>query len=240
MIGVVIVSRHPVLCEGLRVMIGSSEKIAIAGVVSSFDDSLVAESASNGAVVLADFDKSTSLKTLQGLCGRTGYRVCLLVHELAPEFLFQLREIGVAGIISMRRTQAELVHAVTVVGYGQLHFDPWFSNERLQAETVHLSPREGQLVELLTRGLKNKEIATELGITEGTVKVYLSKLFQKVGAKDRFELALSGLKNLGRTPALEPHRDSRIPSDRSVGLQTFVTRHFATRANDFERRRGAA
>ncbi len=46
------------------------------------------------------------------------------------------------------------------------------------------------------QGLKNKEIAAALGLTEGTVKVYLCKLFQKVGAKDRFELALFGLRNL--------------------------------------------
>jgi DNA-binding NarL/FixJ family response regulator len=62
---------------------------------------------------------------------------------------------------------------------------------------VPLSPRESQLVTMLTRGLKNKEICDELGLTEGTVKVYLSNLFRKSGAKDRFELALQGLKNLG-------------------------------------------
>lgn len=44
--------------------------------------------------------------------------------------------------------------------------------------------------------MKNKEIATALNISEGTVKVYLSRLFQKLGVKDRFELALYGLKNL--------------------------------------------
>ena len=49
---------------------------------------------------------------------------------------------------------------------------------------------------LLSNGLKNKEIATALNISEGTVKVYLSRLFQKLGVKDRFELALYGLKNL--------------------------------------------
>ena len=47
-----------------------------------------------------------------------------------------------------------------------------------------------------SQGLKNKEIATALTISEGTVKVYLSRLFQKLGVKDRFELALYGLKNL--------------------------------------------
>jgi len=65
----------------------------------------------------------------------------------------------------------------------------------LNSPPVHLSRRQSQLVGLLVQGLKNKEIATSLGISEGTVKAYLTTLFEKVGAKDRFELALYGLKN---------------------------------------------
>lgn len=49
---------------------------------------------------------------------------------------------------------------------------------------------------MLAQGLRNKELAYRLGITEGTVKVYLSHLYEKVGANDRFELALLALKNL--------------------------------------------
>ncbi|HSW49254.1 MAG TPA: LuxR C-terminal-related transcriptional regulator, partial [Bryobacteraceae bacterium] len=52
------------------------------------------------------------------------------------------------------------------------------------------------------QGLKNKEIAATLFISEGTVKVYLSRLFQKLGVKDRFELALFGLKNMPSGEAL--------------------------------------
>jgi Bacterial regulatory proteins, luxR family len=52
--------------------------------------------------------------------------------------------------------------------------------------------------------LKNREISTILQISEGTVKVYLSRLFQKLNVKDRFELALVGLKNLTHGPGLSP------------------------------------
>jgi len=63
--------------------------------------------------------------------------------------------------------------------------------------------RRRDLITLLAQGLKNKEIATALGLSEGTVKVYLSKLFLKLGVKDRFELALVSLRNLqyGAAPA---------------------------------------
>ena len=48
------------------------------------------------------------------------------------------------------------------------------------------------MLQLLVQGLKNKEIAASLFISEGTIKVYLSRLFNKLGVKDRFELALGG------------------------------------------------
>ena len=61
--------------------------------------------------------------------------------------------------------------------------------------TAELTPREKQLIALLAQGLRNREIADSLDITEGTVRIYLSKLYLKTGSRDRFELALLGLPN---------------------------------------------
>jgi DNA-binding NarL/FixJ family response regulator len=56
---------------------------------------------------------------------------------------------------------------------------------------VHaLSPRQQQIVALLCRGMLNKEIAHELGLTTGTVKEYMQDIFRKVGARNRVELAV--------------------------------------------------
>jgi hypothetical protein len=56
--------------------------------------------------------------------------------------------------------------------------------------------------------MKNKETATELHLSEGTVKVYLSRLFQKTGVRDRFDLALQGVRNLGMDTATSGQRSS--------------------------------
>ena len=79
------------------------------------------------------------------------------------------------------------------------------------------------MVSLLAQGLKNKEIAYAMTLSEGTVKVYLSRLFQKVGANDRFDLALYALKNLFFDPApdSEPARaagEGRLPARLSMEL----------------------
>ena len=77
--------------------------------------------------------------------------------------------------------------------------------------------------------MKNKEIAFELGITEGTVKVHLTRLYRKVGVNDRFELALFTLKNMsvhqtgGGAPAPQPAPASfETASSPGVSVPTFM------------------
>lgn len=60
-----------------------------------------------------------------------------------------------------------------------------------------LTPREQQVLELVEQGCKNREIALELGIRPGTVKIHLKHIFEKTGVRGRYGLALSGLKDRG-------------------------------------------
>ena len=53
-----------------------------------------------------------------------------------------------------------------------------------------LAPRERELIRYVRQGLRNREIAKALGVTEGTVKVYLHAIFEKLGVKNRTELAI--------------------------------------------------
>jgi DNA-binding CsgD family transcriptional regulator len=105
-------------------------------------------------------------------------------------------ELGVRGVLRKTLGPELLIKCLGKVCEGELWFDKSLTASFLSAKMVALTKRESQLVALLSQGLKNKEIASTLQISEGTVKVYLSRLFQKVGVKDRFELALYGLKNL--------------------------------------------
>jgi DNA-binding NarL/FixJ family response regulator len=57
---------------------------------------------------------------------------------------------------------------------------------------MRLTRRERQIVEAVSKGMKNKQIAEALGITPGTVKVHLMHIFEKTGARNRFQLALQG------------------------------------------------
>ena len=57
-----------------------------------------------------------------------------------------------------------------------------------------LTPREQEVAALVAKGMKNREIAESLGIATGTVKIHLMHIFEKTGIRDRFELALHGLR----------------------------------------------
>ena len=51
-----------------------------------------------------------------------------------------------------------------------------------------LTPREREVALLVARGLKNKEVALELGLSDGTVKIHLVNIFRKLGTKSRYDL----------------------------------------------------
>jgi DNA-binding NarL/FixJ family response regulator len=65
-----------------------------------------------------------------------------------------------------------------------------------------LTPREVQVMDLVERGYKNKEIGEALGIRTGTVKIHLKHIFEKTGIRGRYGLALSGLKHKGLLAAV--------------------------------------
>lgn len=135
-------------------------------------------------------------------------RIVLWVRAISTELAYQAMELGVRGVLRKTLPPELLIKCLSKVSEGELWFDKTLTASFLSAKMIALTKRESQLVSLLSQGLKNKEIAATLSISEGTVKVYLSRLFQKVGVKDRFELALYGLRNLqnmsGELSALNP------------------------------------
>jgi len=129
-------------------------------------------------------------------------KIVLWVHDISTELALQAMSLGIRGILRKTLPVETLCRCLNRVNDGELWFEKALTDSLMTARRYSLTRREGQLVALLSQGLKNKEIATALEISEGTVKVYLSRLFQKLGVKDRFELALYGLKNL--SPSVAP------------------------------------
>jgi len=129
--------------------------------------------------------------------------------------MYHAEEIGAAALLPTSLPSDRLLSCLDLVNSGETIFDYTARRGASASKAIRLTKRESELVALVSQGLKNKEIAAHLGISEGTVKTYFSKLFQKVGANDRLELALFGLKNA--TGRAEDARRSQ-PGGTSRGL----------------------
>lgn len=189
-------SEQPLLEAGLEVVLGRCPHCEVKGIPLVPEEWRKAVERWRPDVAVLEWSGSGEWDPMEELRqAAPDCRVILLLRNLTPETLFHARDTGAAGALSVHAAPEELVEAIRRVLAGEFVFDhgaEWPRGTR----RIRLTRRESDLICLLVQGLKNKEIATALGLTEGTVKVYLCKLFQKVGAKDRFELALFGLRNL--------------------------------------------
>lgn len=98
------------------------------------------------------------------------------------------------GVLGKRQSPELLLPCLEAVRSGK----PWVGSESRRPNAisepspsrVYLSARDGDLMRLVSEGFSNRQIAERLHLTEGSVKVYFSKLFRKVGVKDRVGLAV--------------------------------------------------
>ncbi|KAF0115939.1 MAG: putative Nitrate/nitrite response regulator protein [Rhodobacteraceae bacterium] len=92
---------------------------------------------------------------------------------------------GAAGFVSRSESVDRLVETCAAVAKGQMVF-PFLDIRGLKQDPIEsLSPRERTLLEALSKGLTNRELARDLEISENTVKFHLSNLFEKLSVKNR-------------------------------------------------------
>lgn len=125
----------------------------------------------------------------------------LWVSQLAEADCYRALQLGARGVFRKTLPTSVLVECLRVVSSGRVWMedaqDTPTPPDGYRATKPRLTPRERQIVRLVARGLKNREIAGELDITAGTVKVHLMHVFEKTGVKDRFQLSVRARSLLG-------------------------------------------
>jgi len=181
-------------------------------------------------IIVFEVTSTIDLETLRRVveCRREA-AVILWIEEVTAEFASQAIALGVRGLLRRSLPLEMQARCLEKVAAGELWVEKALSNKLLSTQRVALTPRERQLVVLVAQGLKNKEIAYTLGVTEGTIKVYLCRLFEKTGANDRLELALFALKNLfvsqtseAAAPALPSALPASVSGRMTVPAASFV------------------
>ena len=109
-------------------------------------------------------------------------------------------QAGIAGVLRKTSSLDTVLDCLRTVQRG----NTWMCGDSVPG--IHRIPRgwhspltvrELQVMELIEKGMKNKDIAASLGISIGTVKIHLKHIFEKTGIRGRYGLALSGLKLKG-------------------------------------------
>jgi len=131
-------------------------------------------------------------------------KVVLLTAAIDDASLLEAKSLRVQGIVLKNSDPAFLLDCLDSVRHGRSWIDPELSERAKQLAKLPrrgshalLAPRERQLIGYVRRGLRNREIAEQLGVTEGTVKVYLHAIFEKLGVSSRTELAIRADEFLG-------------------------------------------
>jgi two-component system, NarL family, nitrate/nitrite response regulator NarL len=208
---IVVCSDHTILVTGFRSMIAEPAGFRVFQCTEVTDLRAHLGETSAPDLILIDANHTVTLHglaELKSLSPDSG--LILWVDWISQEFVRDAIKSGVRGILRKDASAELYSQCLTQVAAGQLWLENEMSQKLLSARAIRLSPRERQLIGLLTEGLRNKEIAARMTITEGTAKAYLSRLFEKTGASDRFELAMFALKNLETNPATGPSRGPRI------------------------------
>ena len=115
-------------------------------------------------------------------------KVIILSVYKGEEDVHRAVQAGAAGYLPKSSGPEELLDAIRTINKGRRYF-PTAINAALESRAARseLSEREREVLEMLVRGRSNKEIAISLGISENTVKVHTTRVFEKLGVADRLE-----------------------------------------------------
>ncbi|MCX6953964.1 MAG: response regulator transcription factor [Verrucomicrobia bacterium] len=112
-------------------------------------------------------------------------RILIFSNYATGEEIFQAMKVGASGFVLKEMDLDRLLEAIRAIHRGEQYIPAEIAarvGERLLAQ---LSPREIEVVHLLGQGLSNKEIGARLGVVEGTVKIHIASIFNKLGVSDR-------------------------------------------------------
>jgi DNA-binding NarL/FixJ family response regulator len=220
-------SSEPVSALGFSHLLAENSDLLLLGVSDDIANLATLAEREKPDILLLDLTSDVSFDLLRKLKSSLDTcKIVLWVNTISVEIAFQVMGLGVRGILKKALPVETLIECLIKVSQGEMWFEKELTDSMLSARKVSLTRREGQLVTLLTRGLKNKALAVILGVTENTVKVYLSRLFTKVGVADRFELALLGLRNVATGESRMDQSTFSIPPPRDIRCAELPGEHF--------------
>jgi DNA-binding NarL/FixJ family response regulator len=192
---------HPVVLEGLETLLRSAGHTIIHRCTNGEQvQQALATDAPDILVLDVQMPGPTGIEILRHVkAARLPTQVVLLSSSINNAQALEAVRLGVDGLILKEAAGRDLVECVRTVGAGGQWLDPAAARLALSAAidpagsssraAAALTPREAEIVRTIARGRQNKEIARELRISEGTVKMHLHRIYEKLNVKNRTELS---------------------------------------------------
>lgn len=202
-VSVLLVDDHALVRAGLAALLEASGSVRVVGECADGGEAAEAVTRLEPDVVLMDL-------SMPGMDGIAATREVLAVRPGTPiviltSFTEQARvrgaiDAGASGFLLKDSEPEALIAGVLAAARGEAPLDPRVTKALLPAagrsEGDRLSPREREVLVLVSQGMANKQIARAMGIAERTVKVHLNSVFRQIGVSDRTSAALWARENL--------------------------------------------
>lgn len=201
-IRVIIADDHPIVLHGLHQLFARAGDFEVVAACASGDEALAAVRSRPADVLVLDLrmpgmSGMAVLRTMaaEGLTMKT----VLLSAAVQDEQVVQAVQLGVLGVVLKESPPDDLLACVRKASEGlpcaktemmARAFGQTRNRDARPAEAAALTPRELEIVRMVSEGLRNKEIGERLSISEGTVKVHLHNVYEKLGIDGRLELLL--------------------------------------------------
>jgi Response regulator containing a CheY-like receiver domain and an HTH DNA-binding domain len=211
-IRVLIVEDHNVVRQGLVALINLADGIQVVGEAADGVEAVAQFRKHQPDVTLVDLrlPKMGGVEVIQRV--RTDWpnaRFVVLTTYDGDEDIYRALKSGAKAYLLKGMTSEELITTIREVAVGKSHI-PAAIAERLAERmgTEDLTPREADVLEQIVHGKSNKEIATELDISEATVKTHINSLLSKLGVTDRTQAATAAIRR-----GLVPFESLRKPTE---------------------------
>jgi two-component system nitrate/nitrite response regulator NarL len=204
---VAICDTQPVTAEGIRTLLAANSDLLYQQTTDSLARALEAIRR-NGPDVLV-VDKAFGIQAILEWLGEvalTKSRTSVVIWGVSVTEAEALRflQAGARGILRRTASMPVVLACLRNVAEGRSWMEDSLFRDSSRSDRYprsELTTREQQVLELVEQGFKNKEIAQDLGIRPGTVKIHLKHIFEKTGVRGRYGLALNGLKDRGLVSA---------------------------------------
>jgi DNA-binding NarL/FixJ family response regulator len=206
MIRILIVDDHPIVREGLAAVLDAQSDLEVAGEAADGETAVEQFRVLNPDIVLMDLampgtDGVEAIRRIRAI--KEQARVVVLTAYDTDDRIFQAVQAGARGYLLKGAPREEIFRAIREVHNGGSLLEPAIAGKLLsrvgdilRGGTVEqLTPRELDILTLMARGLRNKEIASQLFITERTVKFHANAIYRKLDVSSRTEAVSKALRH---------------------------------------------